>query len=137
MFLEPKDPADHNYPGEIIVAHAVDGCHNLRQDYVFTGPPTQEMEPLNEEAEAITESCRHGWIHPVDTMPANGGMTTAESAFMQKMMEVFEKIASPHAAPKVDSNEVSDLKERLARLEALLAAPGKPSVDPAVGLRRN
>ena len=128
MFLEPKDAADHNYPGEIIVAHAVDGCHNLRQDYIFTGPPTQEMEPLNEEAEAITDSCRHGWIHPVDTMPANGGMTTAESVFMQKMMEVFEKIAPPHANVTVPDNvEVADLKERLARLEALFASQVKAS----------
>ena len=131
MFLEPKDAADHNYPGEIIVAHAVDGCHNLRQDYVFTGPPTQEMEPLNAEAEAITESCRHGWIHPVDTMPANGGMTTAESVFMQKMMEVFEKIAPPHAVvpTSVSDSEVADLRERLARLEAILAAQAKASTE--------
>ena len=118
MFLEPKDAADHNYTGEIIVAHA-----------------TQDMEPLNEAAETITESCRPRWIHPIDTMPMNGGMTQAESVFMQKMMEAFERIAAPRAEPKAD--EVTELRERLARLEALLAAPGKPSADPAAGLRRN
>ena len=58
-------------------------------------------------------------------MPANGGMTTAESVFMQKMMEVFEKIAPPHAVSVPDNVEVADLKERLARLEALLASQAK------------
>ncbi len=125
MFLEPKDAADHNYPGEIIVAHAVDGCHNLCQDYIFKGPPTQEMEPLNAEAQAITDEWRHKWLNPVESLPANGGMTSAESAFMAKMTEAFERIAPPRVEPKADTNEVGELKERLARLEALITAQGK------------
>jgi hypothetical protein len=127
MFLEPKDAADHNYPGEIIVAHAVDGCHNLRQDYIFTGPPTRGMEPLNEAAETITEEWKHRWNNPVESLPANGGMTGAESAFMAKMMEVFERITPPRVEPAAASNEVADLKERLARLEAALLSQGKAS----------
>src|ERR1700722_1854222 len=51
ILLNPSDPADCNYPGEIIIAHAVDGAHNLQQDIVFEGPPTQEMEPLNDAAQ--------------------------------------------------------------------------------------
>lgn len=129
MFLDPKDPADHNYPGEIIVAHEVEGCHNLRQDYIFKGPPTQEMEPLNEEAEAITESLRSRWANPVDTLPANGGMTDAEAVFMQKMTSLFEKIAPPRAEPKPDDTEVADLRERLAKLEALLSAQAKSTPE--------
>jgi hypothetical protein len=42
------------------------------------------------------------------------------------MMEAFERIAPPHAAVAVPDNvEVADLKERLARLEALLASQAK------------
>lgn len=128
MFLEPKDAADHNYPGEIIVAHAVDGCHNLRQDYIFTGQPTQEMEPLNAEAEAITNSCKDAWINPVSSLPANGGMSDSESAFMKKMMEVFERVA-PSAPVAVPDGEVDELKARLARLEALLASQPKAVLE--------
>ena len=64
-------------------------------------------------------------------MPANGGMTTQESVFMQKMMEVFEKIAPPHAVvpTSVSDSEVADLRERLARLEAILAAQAKASTE--------
>jgi hypothetical protein len=134
MFLDPKDPADHNYPGEIIVAHEVEGCPNLQRDYIFKGPPTQEMEPLNSEAQAITDSLRDRWNNPVDTLPANGGMTDAESAFMAKMTAIFEKIAPPRAnVPAADDTEVADLRERLAKLEALLSAQAKST--PEVGRR--
>jgi hypothetical protein len=122
MFLEPKDAADHNYPREIIVAHAVEGAHNLRQDYIFRGPPTPEMEPLNEAAEILSEQWKHKWNNPVESLPANGGMTPAETVFMTKMMEAFERIAPMRAEPKADANEVEDLKDRIAKLEALITA---------------
>jgi hypothetical protein len=128
MFLEPKDAADHNYPGEIIVAHAVEGAHNLRQDYIFKGPPTQEMEPLNEAAEVLSEEWKHKWDNPIESLPANGGMTSAESAFMQKMMEAFERIAPPRAnVPAPKSSELDELKVRFAKLEALMMAQNKPA----------
>lgn len=127
MYLDPKDPTVFNYPGEIIVAHEIEGCHNLANDYIFSSAPTQDMEPLNAEAEAITDSLRDRWANPVDTLPANGGMTDAESIFMQRMTAMFEKIAPPHAEPA--TNEVTELRERLAKLEALLAAQAKPQVE--------
>jgi hypothetical protein len=129
MFLEPKDAADHNYPGEIIVAHAVDGGHNLRQDYIFKGPPTPGMEPLNEAAELLSDEWKHKWNNPIESLPANGGMNAAESAFLAKMTEAFERIAPPRA--NVDAtapDKVTELTERLAKLEALLAAQAKVSV---------
>src|SRR5580704_3501087 len=67
ILLNPSDPADCNYPGEIIVAH--EGDHNLTQDIIFEGPPTQEMEPLNDAAQAISDSMRDRWLHPIDTLP--------------------------------------------------------------------
>src|ERR1700748_2905378 len=56
MLLDPKGPADCNYPGEIIVAHAVEGARNERFDYIFIGNPTPEMEPLNDAAQEISDS---------------------------------------------------------------------------------
>lgn len=124
MLLDPKDPSDHNYPGEIIVTREVEGAHCLARDLIFLGDPTQEMEPLNEEAERITESLRAKWIHPVDTLPVNGGMTGDEAAFMEKMMTAFAKeigASIPKTNIAVPDAEVDDLKKRLAALEALLA----------------
>ena len=75
ILLNPNDGADCNYPGELIVAHAIDGAHNLRQDYIFEGEPTPEMEPLNDAAQAISDSLRTKWEHPIDSIPVNGGMS--------------------------------------------------------------
>lgn len=123
ILLNPNDAADCNYPGEIIVTQFTEGAHILSRDYIFIGEPTQEMEPLNEAAQTITDSLRNKWINPIDTLPVNGGMNAAESAFMARMMEAFAKSASPTidntAVPKADYDE---LKERLAKLEAMLAS---------------
>ncbi len=134
MLLDPKDPADCNYPGEIIVAHAIEGAHNLRQDYIFLGEPTPEMEPLNDAAQAISDSLQDKWTHPIDTLPANGGMSPSEQAFMQNMMSEFAKqvgAALPQGNAAVPDAEKAELRERLARLEALVAAQGKVEPQPS------
>lgn len=125
MLLDPRDPADHNYPGEIIVANEFSRAYP--QDIIFHGDPTQEMEPLDDEAEAIMAPLREKWAHPIDSMPLNGGMNEAESAFMKKMMEAFAGAAMPKVNLAVPDAEVSELKDRLAKLEALLAAKADPT----------
>ena len=129
MLLDPKEPADCNYPGEVIVAHAVEGCHNLRADYIFLGEPTPEMEPLNDEARAISDSLQKKWQHPIDTLPVNGGMSSQEMVFMQNMMTEFVKqvgAALPQGNASVPDPEKEEMKERLAKLEAFIAAQAKP-----------
>ncbi len=129
LMLNPEDPNDFNYPGEIIVAQAAEGAHPLRQDYIFTGPPTRDMEPLNAEAEAITDFHRARWVHPIETLPANGGMNEAEKAFMQTMMADFAKqvgASLPQGNQSVPREQYDDLKERLAKLEAIIAAQNNP-----------
>lgn len=129
ILLDPKDPADHNYPGEIIVCREVEGAHKFRQDYAFVGDPTQEMEPLNDEAEAISESLRDKWINPVETLPANGGMTSDETAFMERMMSAFAKVAEAAQVPTtaVPREQYDALLERVAALEAAQKAPAQAS----------
>lgn len=126
MLLEPKDSADHNYPGEIIVASRVEGARNLPNDIIFFGEPTQEMEPLNEAAETITEALRHKWINPVETLPANGGMNAQETLFMQQMMKAFAQ-ANPQPVALPDEE---GLKERIAKLEALIASMAPKPPEP-------
>ncbi len=134
MLFDPKDPSDHNYPGEIIVASAREGAHPLPNDIVFHGDPTQEMEPLNTEAEAITASLRSKWEHPIDTLPINGGMNAEESAFMKNMMEAFAKQMGTAASvpnASVPREDYDALKERLEKLEAMIASQNKaaPTVE--------
>lgn len=131
MLLDPKDAADFNHPGEIIVCHDVEGARMTRGDYIFVGDPTQGMEPLNDEAEAITDSLRQKWINPVETLPANGGMNGAEQTFMAQMIEAFTKAGAGVPTQAVPQAEYDALKDRLAKLEELIAAGGtaKPVSD--------
>lgn len=121
MLLDPKDAADHNYPGDIIVTRFVEGARMASQDYIFVGDPTPEMEPINDEARAITDACRSRWDNPIDSLPANGGMSDEESVFMQKMMETFARIAPPQENQTVPKEAYDELKERLSRLEAAMS----------------
>ena len=124
MFLDPESPADCNYPGEVIVCRAVDGAHPLRNDYIFLGDPTPGMEPLNDAAEAISASLRERWEHPIESLPT--AMSPNEQAFMENMMKAFAgQAATLPGNAVVKDTEVADLKERLAKLEALLAAQAK------------
>jgi polyhydroxyalkanoate synthesis regulator phasin len=126
MLLDPKEPADCNYPGEVIVTQRTEGAHLLRDDYVFKGEPTPEMEPLNAEAQVISDSLQAKWQHPIDTLPANGGMNEREQAFFENMMKAFTGAASAQNQV-VPREQYDELKERLAKLEAAIAAQNKPA----------
>lgn len=69
-YLDPDDPGCYNYPGEIIVCHEGKG---EPRDKIFVGPPTPDMEPLDNEAKAISQEMSKRWQHPIDSLPANGG----------------------------------------------------------------
>lgn len=132
--LDTADPKCYNYPGQIIVCRQDADGKKLGQpaDIVFFGDPTPEMEPFDEEAEAISESLKSRWEHPIETLPANGGMNSQESAFMAEMMKAFGGMAAAQnqSVPKAEYDE---LKERLAKLEAMLA--GQANEKPAVARR--
>lgn len=140
MLLDPESPSDHNYPGEIIVTQETEGAHLLRQDLIFYGQPTRDMDPLNEAAEAITEAHRARWTHPIETLPANGGMNEQEKAFMATMMAAFAKEVGAQINPapntSVPREDYDELKERLAKLEAMLAAQQGNKADVAAAGRR-
>lgn len=77
--LDPDYPGDHTPPGsgEIIVCYEGKG---QPADQVFYGDPTPEMEPLDDEAEALTKARRPHWQHPIDSLPAQGGTPLAMPA---------------------------------------------------------
>jgi hypothetical protein len=121
--LDPRNPQDCNRDGDCVVAHAIDGLRNERGDVIFLGDPTPDMEPMNDEAEEISDSLKEKWAHPIDTLPANGGMNDAEKAFMEKMMLAFTGAASAanQTVPK------SDYDALLARVLALESAGKVPA----------
>lgn len=71
-YLDINDPSDFTTRGanvngmqlgEVTVCHEGKG---LPTDHIFTGNPTPEMEPLDEEAEALSNSLKDGWAYKGD-----------------------------------------------------------------------
>jgi len=139
LMLNPEDPGDFNYPGEIIVTQEVEGGRPMPQDYIFTGAPTRDMEPLNQAAEAESDKHRARWIHPVETLPPNGGMNQDEMNFMKTMMADFAKqvgASLPQNNATVPREDYDELKERLAKLEAMIMAQNAAKPESATPVRR-
>lgn len=136
LHLDPKNPADHNYPRDeaIIVTNKFDAAYT--RDYVFRGPPTPDMEPLDDEAQAISDAERKNWIHPIEAL----NMTYSESRlseFERGIAELLAKgIPKMASAPQTTSlsgidpeafeklqQQVATLMERNAQLEQAVAKP--------------
>lgn len=132
QLLDPKDPSLCNSEGEIIVCHEGKGTS---RDIIFFGEPTPEMEPMDEEAEAISAKLMHKWTHPIETLPANGGMSEAESAFMKNMMEAFAKQVGATSQPapnaSVSQEQYDDLKKQLDEMRTMMASLVPTSPIPA------
>lgn len=70
LYLDPDSPADHNYPGEIIISN---GKGALPKDHIYTGPPGPDMAPLDEEAQALSDAESPKWVHPIEGLDADLG----------------------------------------------------------------
>ena len=122
LLLDPRNPQDCNRDGDCVVTHAIDGARLTKTDFIFTGDPTPDMEPMNDEAEAISNGLKDKWAHPIDTLPANGGMNDAERVFMENMMRAFAGTAQAQnqTVPKEDYDA---LLKRVLALESASKAP--------------
>lgn len=122
MLLDTNNPADYNDPDGIIVCHEGKG---EAKDYVFIGEPTPDMEPLDDEAETISAAMRPRWEHPIDTLPAQGGMNDKEKAFMDSMMRAFAGATAP--TQPIPNAEIEALKQQVADLTKLMqTTPPEP-----------
>lgn len=131
QLLDPKDPSLCNRDGDIVVCMEEKGQPG---DIIFFGPPTPEMEPLDEEAQAISDSLQTKWQHPIETLPANGGMNANEAAFMKNMMEAFAKqVGATPAVPNtaITQDQYDELKRELEAMRALMAGNTSASPIPA------
>lgn len=128
MYLDPEQPADQNYPGEIIVAKAK-GSHV--QDIIVADDfvPTKDMEPLDEEAERLSAPVKQQ-KDPIEGMPAYGaayGVSYADALLerLTSQLETAARVApvssgSPDAVKKLQ-DEVTRLMDANAKLQAQLA----------------
>jgi len=127
--LSPDDPSCHNRNGECTISRA-EGA--VAGDWLYEGPPTADMEPLDAEAQAISDAERPKWLNPIETLPANG------EAYGEGLIRHFETLISQigRTQPAAQSlsgvtreefeglkAQMAALMERNAQLEAQLTEP--------------
>jgi hypothetical protein len=124
--LDPDDPRQQNRQGEVIVCLEGKG---ERGDIIFTGKPTPDMEPIDDEAEAITAIERPKWQDPIETLPMNGDFSQSLFTMLQNKLDAA---ATAQSLPSVDpaafvlmQEQLATLMDRNAELEANAAGAPK------------
>ena len=105
-------------PEDAVVAYA---GSEQRGDEVFLGEPTPDMEPLDAEAQKISDACRPKWQHPIEALPGNfGGSLIAnfEKQIAAAIAGQATPIANPVSAKGVAQSEFDALREQVAALMA-------------------
>lgn len=138
LFLNPDDPSDCNYSGEIIVAYE-DKKHE-RKDILFLGDPTPDMEAIDEEAEAISLTFKDRWSHPIESLPSNGDFSQSLLTVLQRQLD--EALRKNPLMPTNASEDqvgkgafaelqaqVNQLMEQNAELMKLVPKAEKPQVE--------
>jgi hypothetical protein len=115
MYLDPDSPQDQNYPGEIIVARRKGSQSKdliVADDFI----PTHDMEPLDDEAEALSAKLQ-GKGDPFADLPSQGTETYGER-LLAKLSEQLEVAArnSP-IGPGPGEVKLKKLEEEIARLK--------------------
>lgn len=117
--FDPNDPGDCNYSGECVVCYEGKG---QGRDYVFRGPPTPEMEPLDDEAKAISEAESPKWVHPIDSLPGQGYNDSLLHALERQLDALTRKLSAEPAPPvpvsAIDPSAFAKMQGQLAELMA-------------------
>jgi len=112
--LDPDSQNDKNREGDVVVCYEGKG---QKTDITFLGDPTPDMEPMDDEAEAISAALRPRWIHPIDSLSPTGDYS---GALLQTLTQQLEQlIAKQPVAPvaaAVSPDEFNQLKEMVAGL---------------------
>jgi hypothetical protein len=122
LYLNPRNREDWNYPQDeaIIVANKFDKAHP--RDHVFVGEPTPDMEPIDDEAEAITKSFIDAgkWKHPIENLNmtySQSMLTEFEQAIALHLAGMAKQAPAPNVSvASVDPSDFKKLQEQVAAL---------------------
>lgn len=120
-FLDPENPKDCRSSEGCVVFQKDSKGKPSRGDWVFTGTPTPDMEPLDDEAEAITEACRSSWVNPMVELPEGANYADAIGDALEKALTAaFAKGApiAPQSVGGVSREDFDKLQEQVAALMA-------------------
>lgn len=137
LHLDPDNPSDQNYPQEGIIVVS-DGVGSMPKDIIFVGPPTPDMEPLDEAARLISEAESPRWVHPIESLP--GSYSESILADLSKQVsELSKNRASVPAGPVsagVDPAAFAKIQEQVQELlaqNATLQAQILEGSEPPIG----
>jgi hypothetical protein len=130
MHLDPdKDPTCYNYPGECIVSTKASPA--FPRDYIFEGPPTRDMVPLDEEGEV--EIAKLVGQHPIESLPSNS--QTFSDALLEKLTKQLDEISIRQGVPQASNDRVTALEQQIAELKEMLSlSMASEKLKPALSL---
>lgn len=74
LYMNPDEPSYYHVNGELYVAKE-GKVPPMKGALLFDGDPTPDMDPMDDEAEAISASCKAKWTAPMGetAFPGQGG----------------------------------------------------------------
>lgn len=117
LFVDPDDPFCVNkFEGFCVVARK--GTERPG-DIVFFGPPTPDMEPMDDAARAETEAEQHKWINPIDSLAPEIGQEFGKQ-LLQLLESRLDQAQAPISAKGASSAELDSLKAIVAKQQEMI-----------------
>jgi hypothetical protein len=90
-------------------------------DIVFFGPPTPDMEPMDEEAQAETDAEKHKWVNPIDSLAPEIGQE-----FGKQLLEALNRQVDAAGRQQsislkgASSSDIDELKKMVAAQQEMI-----------------
>ena len=104
--LDPKNESDWNYKFGSDEGEGIVVCYEGKgkpRDIIFVGPPTPGMEPIDDEAQAVSDAERKNWKHPIDDIPDRSYSEGLLDSLQAQLAEAASRSAVPRNDSKIDS----------------------------------
>ena len=134
MYIDPEDKFCINkHEGICVVARP---GSEKPGDILFEGPPTMDMEPLDDEARAETEAEKHKWVDPINSLPAAIGEDFGRSLLEALSAQLDQVGRSPQnlSLRGAPNDEIAQMKAMMVKqqelIDKLLAGQTAPAPEP-------
>lgn len=130
MLIDPEDPYCINkHEGFCVIAR--EGSERPG-DIIFEGPPTADMEPMDDAAQAETDAEKHKWINPIDGLPSELGQELGKQ-ILDALSRQVDAGAKPTSLKGSSSDEVAALRaiveKQQVMLDQMLKSAAQQQVD--------
>lgn len=120
LYIDPEDPICINKnTGYCVVA--TDGAE-MPGDIIILGPPTPDMEPLDDDARAITKAESVKWKDPINSLPISIGDDFGNQLLAMLTSQFNSVAAQPNTSLKgAGPSEIDELKKMLVAQQEQIA----------------